>query len=116
MICHITVHTTQVQETAAFYDFLLGLPITRTIPTPAGDILFLGVEETKLELVPDSKAKKICAQGISIGFLVASLNEKLALLDSKGISHSPVISPDLKTNFAFFTDLNGCEIQLMEQV
>ncbi|MCL2884990.1 MAG: VOC family protein [Oscillospiraceae bacterium] len=115
MICHVTVHTARLGETVAFYQWLLGLSVANTLHTPAGKIVFLGEEETKFELIEDKQAEGVQAKGITVGFAVGDLDEKLALLDGKGIAHSPVISPSAGTRFAYFTDLNGCGIQLFER-
>ena len=114
MIPHVTVHTARLNETVEFYQWLLELPIARRLGTPEGEIVFLGESETKFELIGDAKAEKINARGLTIGFTVADLDAKLAMLDGRAIPHSPVISPGPGTRFAFFTDLNGCGIQLFE--
>jgi len=114
MIPHVTIHTPHLRETVEFYQWLLNLPVARTLKTPTGEIVFLGAEETKFEIIQDDKAEKIDAKSLTIGFAVAVLEDKLAMLDIKGIPHSPIISPNPATRFAYFTDLNGCEIQLFE--
>ena len=114
MICHITLRTSKLNETVKFYDWLLGLKVSRTLNTPDGVIVFLGEDETKFELIEDAKAANIDAKELTIGFTVDNLDEKLAMLDGGKISHSQVISPSPNTRFAFFTDLNGCGIQLLE--
>lgn len=115
MIVHITVHTAKLKETVEFYQWLLGLPISRNFSTPMGEIIFLGEGETKFELIEDNKAEKVNAKGLSIGFAVESLEQKLALLAGREIGHSQIISPSPNVRFAFFTDLNGCVIQLCEE-
>ena len=114
-LCHITVHTAKLQETVEFYQWLLGLPISRQFKTAAGEIVFLGESETKLELIGDKKAEPVGADGLAIGFAVDDLDDKLAMLDSRGIPHSDIISPALNVRFAFFNDLNGFGIQLLEE-
>jgi len=115
MICHITVHTSKATETVDFYQWLLGLPIEMKIPTPNGDIIFMGDNETKFEIIPDSSAEKVDTKSICIGFSVNNLDEKIAMLEQRGIEHSSIISPMPTTKFVFFTDLNGCEVQLCEE-
>lgn len=114
MIAHVTVRTAKLKETVNFYQWLLALPISSEINTPAGEIVFLGENETKFELIEDSKAEKINAAGITIGFTVDNLDEKIAMLDGNQIKHSPIISPGPNVRFVFFSDLNGCRIQLFE--
>jgi len=115
MIVHITVQTAKLNETVEFYQWLLGLPVSRKLSTPRGEIIFLGENETKFELIEDTKAERINANGLSIGFAVDSLDEKLALLADRQIPYSQIVSPLPNVRFAFFTDLNGCEIQLCEE-
>jgi catechol 2,3-dioxygenase-like lactoylglutathione lyase family enzyme len=114
MISHVTVRTARLRETVEFYQWLLALPIAKELQTPMGEIVFLGTHEAQLELIGDDKAEKISAKGLSFGVVVDNLEEKIALLDSKGITHGPIISPMPQVRFVFFTDLNGCEIQLCE--
>ena len=116
MIAHVTVRTSKLKETLEFYNWLLGLTVAYKFDVPSGEILFLGENETKFELIEDSKAEKINANGITIGFLVDNLDEKIAMLDEKSIPHSEIISPEPNIRFAFFNDLNGCEIQLFEHI
>ena len=115
MICHVTVRTAKLNETVDFYQWLLGLPISRKLKTPFGDIIFLGENETKFELIEDNKADRINAKGLTIGFMTDSLDEKIRMLDSRQIPHSEILSPGPNIRFIFFTDLNGCEIQICEE-
>jgi len=114
MICHVTVHTARLSESLEFYQWLLGLHVSHKIDRPGGSIVFLGEGETKFELIEDKSAVSVNATGLSIGFTVGNLGEKLRMLDSRQIPHTEVISPSPEVRFAFFTDLNGCAIQLVE--
>ena len=116
MIPHITISTPKQKETVEFYQWLFDLPIARKIEMPGGEIIFLGEEDPLFEVIEDSKAEKITAKALSIGFAVGNLDEKLAMLDDKGIPHSDIVSPNPSIRFAFFEDLNGCNIQLVESV
>ena len=115
MICHVTVRTAKLSETVDFYQWLLGLPVSRKLNTLTGDIIFLGENETKFELIEDNKADRINAKGLTIGFMTDSLDEKIRMLDSRQIRHSEILSPGPNISFFFFTDLNGCEIQICEE-
>jgi catechol 2,3-dioxygenase-like lactoylglutathione lyase family enzyme len=114
MICHVTVRTPRLDESVAFYEWLLDLSVASRRKYPDTEIVFLGGGETLYEFIADTSAATINAEGLSIGFTVADLNRKLEMLDGKGIPHTPVISPAPGINFAFFTDLNGVRIQLVE--
>ena len=115
MICHVTVRTAKLNESVEFYGWLLGLPISRKLDRPGGTIIFLGEDETKFELIEDADAGLVSAEGLTIGFSVGDLGQKLEMLESRGIQHSEVTSPGPGIKFAFFTDLNGCAIQLVEE-
>ena len=114
MICHVTIQTAKPEETVEFYQWLLGLPVSAELKTPGGRIVFLGDNETKFEIIESKYAESVNVKELSVGFLVDSLEDKIAMLDSRNIAHSSVISPAPGTRFLFFTDLNGCSIQLME--
>jgi catechol 2,3-dioxygenase-like lactoylglutathione lyase family enzyme len=114
MIAHVTVRTARINETVEFYQWLLDLPVSRKFSTTTGEIVFLGENETKLEFIEDNKAEKINAKGLTIGFAVVNLDEKIAMLDSKQIPHGPILTPSPNVRFVFFNDLNGCEIQLIQ--
>jgi lactoylglutathione lyase len=116
MICHVTVQSEDLQGTIDFYEWLLNLPVSRRFEIPDGEIAFLGAEATKLEIISVKGYKKTgTAEGISIGFAISSLDDKMAMLDEKNIPHSPAISPNPHTRFCYFTDLNGIKIQLAEE-
>lgn len=115
MICHVTVQTEDLKSSIEFYDWLLELPVAQQFEIPNGEIAFLGKEETKFEIIYNKDYKKKGnAQGVTIGFLVDCLDDKIEMLKSKGIEVSPVISPNPHTRFIFFVDLNGIKIQLVE--
>jgi len=114
LLCHVTVRTAKLLETVAFYQWLLGLPVSSRLSMPDCEIVFLGKNETKLELIGDDKAGMVSADGLTVGFAVDDLDEKLAMLDSRSIPHSDILSPSPDVRFAFFNDLNGCGIQLLE--
>lgn len=116
MISHVTVRTARLHETVEFYQWFLDLPIAMELQTPMGEIIFLGTNDAQLELIGDEKAEKINAKGLTLGVPVEDLDKKIALLESKGIPHSGILSPMPQVKFVLFNDLNGCEIQLMEEM
>ena len=116
MICHVTVETENLKESVDFYAWLLDLPVARRMEIPSGEIAFLGEEETKLELIYSRGYKRSgTAEGITVGFAVRSLKDKMDMLDEKNIPHSPVISPNPHVMFFYLTDPNGIRIQLLEE-
>ena len=116
MICHVTVQTEDLQGSIDFYTWLLNLPVSRRFQIPDGEIAFLGEDETKFELIYTKMYKKAgTAEGISVGFAVESLEEKMNMLKSGNIPTSPILSPNPHVRFCYFTDLNGIKIQLLEE-
>jgi catechol 2,3-dioxygenase-like lactoylglutathione lyase family enzyme len=117
MIAHVTVTTENMQATIEFYQWLLDLPIDRRFPIgdEGGEIVFFGKpEETKFEVIyqPGNTVKP--AEGVTVGFAVTSVKEKMDMLDHRNIPHSPLIAPNPHASFCMFTDLNGVKIQLFE--
>jgi len=78
-------------------------------------VFFGKPEETKFEVIYQPGTQVKAADGVTIGFAIDSLKDKLALLDSRSIPHSPVMTPSPHAAFCFFTDLNGVNIQLFEE-
>ena len=115
MICHVTITTEDMDRTVEFYQWLLGLPVDRRFPFgEGGEIVFLGADETKFEIISQPDVPVKATDGVTIGFAVTDLEEKIRLLDSRNIPHSPVLSPNPVARFCFFNDLNGVHIQLFE--
>ncbi len=115
MICHITVMTEKMEETIEFYQWLLGLPIDRRFPYgQGGEIVFLGEEETKYELIYQPGRELTPGGEVTIGFAVDNLDDKMKMLDERKVAHSPVISPGPHARFCYFTDMNATKIQLFE--
>jgi len=115
MICHVTVNTENMEGTIEFYQWLLGLPIDRRFPFgEGGEIVFLGGDETKFEIISQPGVPVKAAEGVTIGFAVTDLDEKIKMLDSRNIPHSPILSPGPMAKFCFFNDLNGVHIQLFQ--
>jgi lactoylglutathione lyase len=114
MISHVTIMTAKFDETIDFYDALMAMPVVNMVERPDIKIAFLGKDETKLEVIEKMDSPPINAQGLTIGFAVDNLDEKLAFLQERGIHHGSVISPYPSLRYVFFKDLNGCAIQLIE--
>jgi catechol 2,3-dioxygenase-like lactoylglutathione lyase family enzyme len=114
MICFVTVRTSKLNESVAFYEWLLDLPVASRRKYPDTEIVFMGGGETQYEFIADADAAPVNGASLSVGFLVADLQEKLNMLDERNIAHTDIISPGPNIRFAFFTDLNGVRIQLVE--
>ena len=113
-----TINVNDLDESVNFYQDIVGLPLnSRFQAGPEAEIAFLGSGETKVELIAyKGKEAEPTGKGISLGFSVPSLEEKITFLEEKGILvQGGIISPNPHTRFFFITDPNGLRIQFVEQ-
>ncbi len=117
MISHITILTHDMDASVEFYQWLLDLPIQGHYDIQDGEITFLGEEgQTLIELIArDGYEKEGDAEGISIGFEVSSLEEKLDMLMGREVLVTHIISPNPHVRFCYTIDPNGVRIQLVER-
>lgn len=113
---HTTIRVKDMEESLQFYQEIVGLSIARRIPTDAGEIVFLGAGETKVELIYNKQLKEISyGEHISLGFSVESLDKTMEFVQEKGIKiHSGPIEPNPVTRFFFVLDPNGLRVQFIE--
>lgn len=113
-----TITVKDLDESLAFYQEIVGLPLNARFQAgPETEIAFLGDGETKIELIAyKGKDAAPAGKGISLGFSVASLEEKISFLEEKGIGiDGEIISPNPHARFFFIQDPNGLRIQFVEQ-
>ena len=116
--CWTTITVNNMEESLDFYKDIVGLTLNHRFGAGPGiEIAFLGNGETKIELVAyQNKEKSQIGTDISVGFLVDSLDEKLAFVKEKKIPiHSGPFQPTPGTRFFFIIDPNGLKIQFVEQ-
>lgn len=116
--CWTTLMVKDMETSLAFYREVVGLPLSRRIPAgPGMEIAFLGGGETKVELIANAAKTEInIGPDISMGFLVASVDEKMDELNAKGIAiHSGPFQPNPHTRFFYVLDPDGVRIQFVEQ-
>ena len=116
-ICWITIYVNDMEQSLDFYTKIIGLKIIDTFSPKTGmNICFLNGGNIQLELIHDTTNNNISyGKDISIGFEVASIEEKIKDLKTKGIKNiiGP-ISPAPNIFFIFITDPNGLKLQLSE--
>jgi len=116
--CWTTLHVNNMEESFDFYTRIVGLEVdSRLKPNESYEIVFLGSQETKIELICDSKeGKKEYGKDISIGFEVRSLDDTIQILREESIEivEGPV-QPNPKTRFIIALDPNGMRIQFVER-
>lgn len=114
-----TIIVKNLEESLHFYQEIVGLKLNRRFQAgPEKEFAFLGEGDTEIELICDSNCKmEKIGQGISLGFKVASLDEKMTKLKEKGIIlTTDVIQPNPHVKFFFVNDPNGLDIQFVEQM
>ncbi len=112
--CWCTVHVKDIDASIRFYEDIVGIHVVRRFPGGKdSEIAFLGDGETKLELI--GGAGGFSGGGISIGFTVENLDEKLAFVQQKDIAiHSGPFSPNPATRFFFVQDPDGLLVQFVQ--
>ena len=113
----VTLHVSDLEESVRFYNELLGLPIERQFGGEEHRITFVGEPDSaKIELLCEGgKKTEDAGRGVSIGFGVAGLDEKIEYL--RGVVKGPItgpISPGPQIRFYFVPDPDGYQIQLYE--
>jgi lactoylglutathione lyase len=117
--CWTTLTVNNLEESVRFYQEIVGLPISKRYPAgPGVEICFLGDGETKVELIhnPNQKAATN-VQGVSLGFEVNSLDEKIKFIQEKGlkVADGP-FQPNPHIKFFFVKDPNGVSVQFVENM
>ena len=110
-----TINVKDINTSLYFYEQIVGLPVTRQFSEPGAELVFLGDGETKLELI-QGKAEAASCSGVTIGFLVDKLEDKMAFMQARGIPiHSGPFAPSPRTRFFFVADPDGVLVQFVEQ-
>jgi lactoylglutathione lyase len=117
--CWTTITVNNLEESLKFYQEIIGLPLNRRFRTEPGiEIVFLGDEEVKLELMSSMTNSKVnMGLDISIGFVVKSVDKMIVFLKEKGIElHSGPFQPNPHIKFFYLLDPNGLKVQLVENI
>lgn len=117
--CHVTLTVKDLDASICFYTEVLGLPIDRRYHSGTDtEIAFLGSGETKVELIHyENQSDAMIGNGVSIGFSVESVTEKLASIKGSGIPVvSDIVQPNPHVRFFYVTDPDGFRVQLLENL
>lgn len=117
--CHVTLTVKDLDASIRFYTEVVGLPIDRRYQSGTDtEIAFLGSGETKVELIHcKNQPDAMIGNGVSIGFDVESVPEKLAGIKGSEIPIvSDIIQPNLRVRFFYVTDPDGFRVQLLENL
>jgi len=104
-----------IEKSIRFYTETAGLTVARRFSEPGAELAFLGGGETLLELI-QGKNEPYTGGGVSVGFSVENLEEKMEFLRQNGVGiHSGPFSPSPRTRFFFVSDPDGMLVQFVEQ-
>lgn len=110
-----TLYVKSIEASLRFYQDIVGLTVTRRFSEPGAELAFLGDGDTKLEII-EGKGEPYSGGGVSIGFLVSNLEEKMDFVKERGIPvHSGPFAPSPRTRFFFVSDPDGVLVQFVEQ-
>ena len=115
--CWSTIRVNNMEESLVFYQEVVGLELTRRFETrPGVEVAFLGVGETKVELVSNEANQQVnLGHDISLGFEVESVDEMIEFVNEKGLAvHSGPFQPNPHIKFFYILDPNGLKIQFVE--
>lgn len=117
--CWTTITVNDMEASLKFYEEIVGLPINRRfVSAPGVEIAFLGEGETEIELLCDPNHSALGEiKGISIGFVVKSVEEMMVFVESKNIliERGP-FQPNPHIKFFYVKDPNGLSIQFVENM
>jgi lactoylglutathione lyase len=110
---HVTFQVRNLEKSLAFYQGVLGLPVTRRNPGERGPVFCGEPGQPTIELL--GGAENPVYEGFSIGFEVQNLEESTKELESAGYPkiRGPV-SPSPKVAISSFKDPDGVEIYLFQ--
>lgn len=110
-----TLYVRNIEDSIRFYEDIVELAVERRFSEPGAELAFLGDGDTKLELI-QGKHEPFNGGGVSIGFLVADLERKMAFVKERGVCiHSGPFAPSPRTSFFFVSDPDGVLVQFVEQ-
>ena len=114
-----TITVKDLEESLKFYQEIVGLTLDRRYEArPGVEIAFLGMGETKVELIKDESIEDVnIGEHISLGFEVDSVDDMMKILEDKDIPiHSGPFQPNPSIKFFYIKDPNGLNIQFFEHI
>ena len=115
--CWVTLPVKNFNASFAFYNGILGLPVSSKHSGNGMEMAMLGeADQPKIEIISTpGSAYASYSSDITVGIAVSSLGDAIKLLDANNIKvvRGP-ISPVPNTTFIFIKDPDGYEVQLVE--
>ena len=115
--CWVTLNVLDIERSVAFYNGLLGLPISSKSISDDTSLAMLGADDTPKVEVISHKGLTIDnpGNGVSVGFEVDSLKDTMQKLKANGVPIlSGIISPGPHISFFFAADPDGYRVQFIE--
>ena len=111
-----TIYVNDLDKSKDFYSRLIGLEIEREIELGPLQIVFLGIGETKLELIFDGKNHTNPENmNISMGFACDDLDQSIELLEANAYHRiTDIIKINEFIRFVFVKDPDGFKVQIVE--
>lgn len=112
---HVTIRTPKFEEEIRFYQEIVGLEIVNDMRAAGVNIVFLANAEgeTCIEIIDNPGGADAGNENLSIGFSTEDVDQMKGDLEAKGITTSPMISPNPHVKFFFVTDPAGVSVQFM---
>lgn len=117
--CWTTITVKNMTDSLKFYMEIIGLPLIHQMTGgPGPELAFLGDGETQVELICHPATPEVnIGSDISLGFVVSSLEETMAFVQSQGIAiQAGPFQPNPFIRFFYVLDPNGLKIQFVENM
>lgn len=117
--CHTVLVVKDLDASIKFYQDVVGLPVKARQPAgPGAELAFMGDGDTLVELLCAKPGfydeSKEVGNGVALGFVVNSLENKLSLLRDGGYATDGAIaSPAPGMQFLFAKDPDGYNVQFI---
>jgi len=113
---YTTIFVNDIEKSIEFYKNLIGLKIINRMEVHSQQLVFLGLGETKIELICDGQRREIPEDiSISMGFESDDIEQNIQVLKDAGyLPITDIIKPSKYVRFIFFKDPDGYRVQLVE--
>ena len=112
---HVTIYTTQLNASIAFYQDIVQLQIVAD-RRPDAAIVFLANQkgETAIELIETPVEQAYTGGGLAIGFHTDDVEAEHGRLSKLGLHPTDMICPAPDVKFFFVKDPSGVQVQLIQ--
>ena len=112
---HVTISTTRLEESVAFYRDIVHLEIVSD-RRPNAPMVFLANQkgETEIELIEVPAEQAYTGSGLAIGFYTENVESEHERLTGLGLEPTDIISPAPSVSFLFVKEPSGVQIQLIQ--